>query len=189
MSATNTDKKTGTKKSKKAKPEAGEKKMSALDAAAKVLEQKGTAMTCQELIGVMAAKGYWSSPNGDARSNSLRRIDQGDRDQRYRLPLQEDRPRTVRGQGLAYHAGDRRDDSGQEEPGEEEQEREGRGSRRSANRRECLTYPPAFRPRGPHERGPLRVHAALPRASPASRRTVAVITRHAARTPARSLAA
>jgi hypothetical protein len=38
--------------------------MSALDAAARVLSEKGEAMTCQELIGVMAAKGYWSSPNG-----------------------------------------------------------------------------------------------------------------------------
>jgi hypothetical protein len=50
------------KKPKATKPEA--KKMSALDAAAKALTEKGVAMTCQELIGVMAAKGYWSSPNG-----------------------------------------------------------------------------------------------------------------------------
>jgi hypothetical protein len=65
--------KTSSKKagSKKAKPEAAEKKMSALDAAAKVLEQKGTAMTCQELIGVMAAKGYWSSPGGKTPSATL----------------------------------------------------------------------------------------------------------------------
>jgi hypothetical protein len=41
-----------------------EKQMSALDAAVKVLSEKGTAMTCPELIGVMAAKGYWSSPGG-----------------------------------------------------------------------------------------------------------------------------
>src|SRR6516162_8464359 len=52
------------KKPKASKPEAKEKKLSALDAAAKVLTEKGEAMTCQELIGVMAAKGYWSSPNG-----------------------------------------------------------------------------------------------------------------------------
>ncbi len=51
-------------KKKPAKAEASEKKMSALDAAAKVLSEKGVAMTCRELIGVMAAKGYWSSPNG-----------------------------------------------------------------------------------------------------------------------------
>lgn len=41
-----------------------EKKLSALDAAAKVLAETGTAMTCQELIAAMAEKGYWSSPGG-----------------------------------------------------------------------------------------------------------------------------
>jgi hypothetical protein len=71
MSATKTDKKTGSKKAKKPKPEAGEKKLSALSAAAKVLEEKGTAMTCRELIGVMAAKGYWSSPNGQTPAATL----------------------------------------------------------------------------------------------------------------------
>jgi HB1, ASXL, restriction endonuclease HTH domain len=41
-----------------------EKKVSALDAAAKVLAEAGQAMTCKEMIGVMAFKGYWSSPGG-----------------------------------------------------------------------------------------------------------------------------
>ena len=40
------------------------KKPSALDAAARVLGEAGTAMTCKEMIGAMAAKGYWSSPGG-----------------------------------------------------------------------------------------------------------------------------
>jgi hypothetical protein len=40
------------------------KKPSALDAAAKVLGEAGTAMTCKEMIGAMAAKGYWTSPGG-----------------------------------------------------------------------------------------------------------------------------
>jgi hypothetical protein len=40
------------------------KKLSALDAAAKVLAETGTPMTCKELIGAMAAKGYWASPGG-----------------------------------------------------------------------------------------------------------------------------
>jgi hypothetical protein len=40
------------------------KKPSALDAAAKVLAEAGTAMTCKEMIGAMAAKGYWTSPGG-----------------------------------------------------------------------------------------------------------------------------
>jgi hypothetical protein len=41
-----------------------DKKLSALDAAAKVLEENGTAMTCKEMIAAMAAKGLWTSPGG-----------------------------------------------------------------------------------------------------------------------------
>jgi hypothetical protein len=41
-----------------------DKKFSALDAAARVLAEAGTPMTCQEMIDVMAAKGYWRSPGG-----------------------------------------------------------------------------------------------------------------------------
>ncbi|HYH69230.1 MAG TPA: winged helix-turn-helix domain-containing protein [Urbifossiella sp.] len=41
-----------------------EGKLSALAAAAKVLAEAGTALTCKELVGVMAAKGYWTSPGG-----------------------------------------------------------------------------------------------------------------------------
>jgi hypothetical protein len=41
-----------------------EKKLSALDAAAKVLREMGQAMNCQELIATIAAKGYWTSPGG-----------------------------------------------------------------------------------------------------------------------------
>ena len=40
------------------------KRLSALDAAAKVLVETGQAMSCAELIAAMAAKGYWSSPKG-----------------------------------------------------------------------------------------------------------------------------
>jgi hypothetical protein len=40
------------------------KKTSALDAAARVLAQTGQAMKCQELIAMMAKKGYWTSPGG-----------------------------------------------------------------------------------------------------------------------------
>src|SRR5260370_12328687 len=40
------------------------KKMSALDAAAKVLTETGQPMSCPEVIAAMAAKGYWSSPQG-----------------------------------------------------------------------------------------------------------------------------
>ena len=47
------------------------KKLSALDAAAKVLGETGKAMNCQELIEVMAAKGYWKSPAGKTPSATL----------------------------------------------------------------------------------------------------------------------
>ncbi len=40
------------------------KKLSALDAAAKVLGETGKALNCKELIEAMAAAGYWSSPKG-----------------------------------------------------------------------------------------------------------------------------
>src|SRR5260370_16959438 len=40
------------------------KKLSALDAAAKVLGETGKALNCKELIAAMAAAGYWGSPKG-----------------------------------------------------------------------------------------------------------------------------
>jgi hypothetical protein len=52
------------KRQRKAPAEPKAKKASALDAAAKVLQEAGTAMTTQEMIAAMAAKGYWSSPGG-----------------------------------------------------------------------------------------------------------------------------
>ena len=39
-------------------------KLSALDAAAKVLQEAGQPMTCAALITAMADKGYWTSPAG-----------------------------------------------------------------------------------------------------------------------------
>jgi hypothetical protein len=38
------------------------RKLSAIDAAAKVLGEEGRPMNCQEMIDGMAAKGYWQSP-------------------------------------------------------------------------------------------------------------------------------
>jgi hypothetical protein len=49
---------------KKVAPDRRTEKMSALDAAARILGEAGQAMNCQEMISAMAAKGYWSSPNG-----------------------------------------------------------------------------------------------------------------------------
>ena len=47
------------------------KKLSALDAAAKVLNETGQPMSCKELIEAMATKGYWSSPGGKTPSATL----------------------------------------------------------------------------------------------------------------------
>jgi hypothetical protein len=55
----------------KAPAEPKEKKVSALDAAARVLAEAGQAMTTKEMIGVMAAKGYWSSPGGQTPDATL----------------------------------------------------------------------------------------------------------------------
>jgi hypothetical protein len=58
------------KRQRKPKPadqsagDAATKKLSAIDAAAKVLADTGTPMSCKELIGAMAVKGYWTSPGG-----------------------------------------------------------------------------------------------------------------------------
>jgi hypothetical protein len=52
------------KRQRKAPAEPKEKKVSALDAAARVLAEESRPMTCQEMIDAMAAKGYWTSPGG-----------------------------------------------------------------------------------------------------------------------------
>jgi hypothetical protein len=44
---------------------------SALDAAALVLRETGQPMRCPELIEQMAAKGYWTSPQGKTPSSTL----------------------------------------------------------------------------------------------------------------------
>jgi HB1, ASXL, restriction endonuclease HTH domain len=54
-----------TKKQAKGKKEKeSDKKLSALDAAAKVLVENDEPMQCQQMIEAMAAKGYWKSPGG-----------------------------------------------------------------------------------------------------------------------------
>jgi hypothetical protein len=50
---------------------AKEKKSSALNAAAQVLQETGQALTCPELIAQMAAKGYWTSPQGKTPAATL----------------------------------------------------------------------------------------------------------------------
>jgi len=56
---------------KSTKAEAKPQKLSALDAAAKVLNETGQPMSCKELIEAMEAKGYWSSPGGKTPSATL----------------------------------------------------------------------------------------------------------------------
>jgi hypothetical protein len=41
-----------------------EKKLSALDAAARLLVETGQPMNCQEMVKGMSEKGYWTSPGG-----------------------------------------------------------------------------------------------------------------------------
>ncbi len=52
------------KRRRKAAAEPQQKKLSALGAAARVLAETGAPMSCKELIGAMAGKGYWASPGG-----------------------------------------------------------------------------------------------------------------------------
>ena len=69
MATSKSPKKAKSKKTKEAG--ADNKKLSALDAAAKVLAETGQPMSCKELIEAMAAKGYWSSPGGKTPASTL----------------------------------------------------------------------------------------------------------------------
>jgi hypothetical protein len=51
-------------KPKAKKADAQPKKLSAIDAAAKLLTETGEPMTCRAMVEAMATKGLWSSPNG-----------------------------------------------------------------------------------------------------------------------------
>ena len=71
MAAKKTPKSTKASKSKapkaaaaKTTPTASPKKMSALDAAARVLTEAGEPMNAKAMIGAMDAKGLWTSPGG-----------------------------------------------------------------------------------------------------------------------------
>ena len=55
----------------KAKKATGPKKLSAIDAAAKVLAEVGEPMDCQTMIKTMAEKGYWTSPGGKTPAATL----------------------------------------------------------------------------------------------------------------------
>jgi hypothetical protein len=63
MSESTKIKSKGKAKSRK-KADSQDGKMSCIDAAAKVLAEKGEPMNCKEMIDAMAAKGYWTTPGG-----------------------------------------------------------------------------------------------------------------------------
>ena len=56
---------------KKAAPNQRDKKMSALDAAVKVLSESKEPLRTKEMIERMAAKGYWKSPGGKTPAATL----------------------------------------------------------------------------------------------------------------------
>jgi hypothetical protein len=72
---TNQAKKTSAKpplsKDTSAKPEVTDSKLSALAAAAKVLGETKKALSAQEMVDAMQAKGYWTSPKGKTPSATL----------------------------------------------------------------------------------------------------------------------
>jgi HB1, ASXL, restriction endonuclease HTH domain len=60
-----------TRKGTKSQSSGEENKLSALDAAAKVLAEESRPMSCPELIAAMAAKSYWTSPGGKTPAATL----------------------------------------------------------------------------------------------------------------------
>jgi HB1, ASXL, restriction endonuclease HTH domain len=54
----------GKTKGKQPETKGQDGQLSCLNAAAKVLSEKGEPMTCKEMIEAMAAKGYWTTPGG-----------------------------------------------------------------------------------------------------------------------------
>ena len=69
--AASKSKKANSKKAKKTEREGKALKLSALDAAAKLLGETGKPMSCKEMIEAMAARGYWSSPGGKTPASTL----------------------------------------------------------------------------------------------------------------------
>ena len=59
-----TRKRTSTKKTKPTPKKSTHRKLSALDAAAKVLSESSEPLNAKEMIEAMATKNYWSSPGG-----------------------------------------------------------------------------------------------------------------------------
>jgi hypothetical protein len=63
--------KPAAKKSAGAKADGKPKRLSAIDAAAKVLAESKQPMTTKEMVAAMAEKGYWTSPGGKTPHSTL----------------------------------------------------------------------------------------------------------------------
>ena len=68
---TATKKPAGVKPKRSKKPQADTKRLSALDAAAKVLGGAGEPMTTKELVEAMVKKNLWASPKGKTPAATL----------------------------------------------------------------------------------------------------------------------
>jgi hypothetical protein len=64
MSESSKSKTKGKAKGKQPGTKGQDGQLSCLNAAAKVLGEKGEPMTCKEMIEAMATKGYWTTPGG-----------------------------------------------------------------------------------------------------------------------------
>src|ERR1700736_959690 len=64
MSESSKTKTKGKKKGKQPETKGQDGQLSCLNAAAKVLTEKGEPMNCKEMIEAMATKGYWTTPGG-----------------------------------------------------------------------------------------------------------------------------
>jgi hypothetical protein len=71
MATKNATKKPAKTKATKAAKPATEKKLSAIDAAAKVLGDAKEPMNCGEMIEAMTTKGLWTSPGGKTPAATL----------------------------------------------------------------------------------------------------------------------
>lgn len=84
-----TETKPKTKAKKKSKPAKRPGGMSCINAAAKVLAEAGTPLSCAEMIDQMANKGLWKSPGGKTPgatlySSILREIEKRGKEARFR---------------------------------------------------------------------------------------------------------
>lgn len=64
MATKKTTKKAATKKATKPAAKAGDKKLSQIEAAIKVLAKAGEPMNCKAMVEAMTKQGLWSSPGG-----------------------------------------------------------------------------------------------------------------------------